>query len=134
MTRRDDWLEKSEEISSNTEIIFTNETRIPVHEIRNNALKVGVKGKQNTVSVKEILFVPEITTNLLSIIQITKHGNKVNFDNKSCRIFDDQGHLFATGTRKNSMYELDLFLQLVLFTSRQKMLITSQRGIEDCYI
>lgn len=62
---------------------------MPVCEIGNLSLEDIVNGQQETVSVKEILSVPDIPTNLSSVSQITHHDNEVNFDNKDCRNFHD---------------------------------------------
>lgn len=57
--------------------------------------------------VNDVLLVPDLTVNLLSISQICKNGFKVIFDSKSCQVINQDGDVFATGTQVNGLYAFD---------------------------
>lgn len=55
--------------------------------IGNGFLKcVDEDGEENTVEVKEILFVPDLRGNLISVQQLAQRGLNVNFENDLCKI------------------------------------------------
>ncbi|KAJ8886987.1 hypothetical protein PR048_013201 [Dryococelus australis] len=70
----------------------------------NNRLPASCKGD---VLLKEVLYVTDISTNLLSVTRIVKHGHTVLFNDKGCRIYDTNWDLMATTSLVNNMYWLD---------------------------
>lgn len=65
------------------------------------------KGKQ-TVAVHDVLYVPEIEVNLLSIKKIVDHENFVIFDKNGCRVMNSSKEVIATGRSSNGLYKLDI--------------------------
>lgn len=59
------------------------------------------------VVVKNILFVPNICANLLSVSQIVQNGNGVIFRNGKCEITNSEKQLIAFATLSNSVYVLE---------------------------
>lgn len=49
---------------------------------------------------------PQLSTNLLSVSQLVRKGNKVTFDDNGCRILDNCGELIAVADLYNGMYRL----------------------------
>ena len=60
------------------------------------------------VSVKGVLCVPELTTNLLSVSQLIKNGNKILFTKDGCNIYNINGELVAMASLINGVYKLRL--------------------------
>lgn len=56
---------------------------------------------------KDVLYLKDIATNLLSISKIVKKDKRVIFDKNGCRVLDENNKVVATATEVNGMYKLD---------------------------
>ena len=63
--------------------------------------------KQETCTLKDVLYVPDLSYNLLSVSRATKAGKTVDFSEAGCEIVDGSQRLIATGSREGSLYFLD---------------------------
>lgn len=59
------------------------------------------------VEVRDVLHVPGISSNLLSVSQMVSKGNVVIFDVNGCRIYNKDESLVASGSLHQDMYKLD---------------------------
>ncbi|KAK0170573.1 hypothetical protein PV328_008410 [Microctonus aethiopoides] len=57
------------------------------------------------VKINNILYVPGLTSNLLSVSQLIKSGNEVIFEENSCKIYNKRG-LIATAELIDNIYRL----------------------------
>ena len=71
------------------------------------------------IPVKDVQFVPGLSTNLLSISQIVKKGHSVQFNNKGCEVHDEKGNVLVTGSLRGDLFELDESSQHKSFASKQ---------------
>ena len=62
---------------------------------------------EKTCTLREVLYVPDLSHNLLSVCKATKAGKTVKFSDAGCEIVDKKQRLIATGSRKGSLYFLD---------------------------
>lgn len=67
------------------------------------------KGICKDIQVTDVLCVPGLTANLLSVSQITSFGNKVIFYSDSCEIRSANDELLATASCVDGLYKLDGF-------------------------
>ena len=74
----------------------------PIQHIGN--VPFGKEGKQTYI--KNILHVPTITTNLVSIGQIIEQGMQVRFD-QGGSLIEKKGRLIARSRRRGRMFILD---------------------------
>lgn len=58
------------------------------------------------VQVKDVLCVPGLTTNLLSVSQLIKSGNNVQFTSDGCEVYNRNNELVATAVLTNGVYKL----------------------------
>lgn len=58
------------------------------------------------VPVKDVLCVPGLTTNLLSVSQLIKSGNNVQFTSDGCEVYNVNHELVATAVLINGVYKL----------------------------
>lgn len=82
----------------------------------NNKLKVLCTGEVNIVTmaddceydvpIKGILCIPDLTTNLLSVSQLMKNGNKVVFAENGCSVYNKIGNLVAVADVVNGVYKV----------------------------
>ena len=62
--------------------------------------------QQHTLTFKEVLYVPEIAKNLLSVSKATSEGLSFSFDHSGCQITDQNGSYIASGIRDQNLYKL----------------------------
>lgn len=63
-------------------------------------------GQSQKVIMKEVLFVPDLDSCLLSVQKLTKRGVKVSFEKDHCYIYR-RGKVVATGSRYKNLYKLN---------------------------
>ena len=108
LTNDKTWLTSASKPPSSTqEIIVANKNRLNVDAVGEVNLDVCTGGTPDKINVKEVMFVPDLTTNLLSVSKITNKGHKVYFESSKCSIYDKSNALIASATLKNGMYKLD---------------------------
>lgn len=66
----------------------------------------GRKGTSVEIKIEELMFVPELSVNVLSVSRITEEGYTVRFGSKDCIIMDGET-VVAMGVRYNGLYYLD---------------------------
>jgi len=49
---------------------------------------IAVNSKKGRILIHDVLFVPELAQNLLSVGQLIEHGHAVHFEGKTCKIYD----------------------------------------------
>ena len=72
------------------------------------ALEVTTTGdKIKKCKLHDVLYVPNLSYNLLSVSKATKSGKKVEFSEAGCEIMDENRMLIATATNIRSLYYLN---------------------------
>lgn len=93
----------------------------------NNA-KLNVKGAGDTVlrlnnievPVSNVLHVPELSANLLSVFYIVSKGNSVTFDASGCTIRNTDNEIVAQCQPKNGVYKFSSIEETKCMLTRQK--------------
>ncbi len=63
--------------------------------------------KWNECRLLDVLYVPKLSYNLLSISKATELGNTTDFNEKGCQIYNAKGKLIAEGSKIGSLYYLN---------------------------
>ncbi|CAK9816532.1 Retrovirus-related Pol polyprotein from transposon TNT 1-94, partial [Anthophora quadrimaculata] len=66
------------------------------------------KGQENKVLFTNVLCVPDLATNLLSVSQIIRSGGQVRFGKTGCVIMNNKEQIVATANIINNMYRLNM--------------------------
>ncbi|GBP86392.1 Copia protein [Eumeta japonica] len=66
------------------------------------------ENQSDRILFTNVLYVPELAVNLISVHQITENGGQVKFDSKGCVILNRQNVIVATATKVNNMYRLNM--------------------------
>ncbi|KAL0893362.1 hypothetical protein ABMA27_014949 [Loxostege sticticalis] len=106
LTMHRDWLEnlKTPPI---TNIRIADNKLLKVESCGNVSMQVSDgKGGYNKIQVRNVLYVPDLSTNLLSVSRIIKNGCKVEFDANGCSIFNQNNLRVAHATLTNGTYKL----------------------------
>lgn len=56
--------------------------------------------------LSNVLYVPQIKRNLISVAAITDLGHEVSFNKAGAKILDSSGNIVGAGVRRNNLYEL----------------------------
>lgn len=90
-------------------IKVANNKSLSVHSSGKISLCVhNERGQQNEILIKNVLYVPELATNLLSVSQIIKNGGQVEFNKNGCIILNQDNVAVATASLINNMYRLNV--------------------------
>lgn len=116
LTCRQDWLTNSRQPSLK-EIVVADSTVMPVQNCGEIQISTKVDKEHFVIEIKNAQYVPNLTTNLLSVSELLKNGNTVNFDNNGCRIFNQKGVLVGMATLINGVYKLNC-TEMCLFTGK----------------
>jgi hypothetical protein len=65
---------------------------------------IAITTKSGTKTISEVLYVPEIDQNLLSVGQLIEKGMKVVFENYFCYVFDAAGQLILQAKMKGKSF------------------------------
>ncbi|UYV75200.1 hypothetical protein LAZ67_12002864 [Cordylochernes scorpioides] len=89
-------------------VVVANGNKLQVKGIGQGEIKVITpQGKTDTLLLTKVLYIPELTDNLLSVSAATSNGCKVTFNRDWCTIERDNTAL-ANGILDNGMYRLHL--------------------------
>lgn len=103
--------------TSINEIKCANDARLKVKQMGSGTFK-ALDGEQ--ITVNDILHIPDISANLLSVYRMVCHGNKVIFDYDGCKIYNKSDKLIASCKPENGVYKLKLIAH------EQQCLLTKQ--------
>lgn len=93
--------------NNDSTITTSNNNELISNAIGRVNLNIMIDKKEEDVEVNDVLYVPEITTNLLSVSKIVKKGHTVTFNTNGCKITDNQGYTIATASEEEGIYKLD---------------------------
>lgn len=116
MTSRIDWMYNVTE-SSVKNITVANREPLAVNGVGCVNIQLS---QENKIQVKNVLFVPGLATNLLSVGAIVKNGYKVTFNDKGCEVGNSKGEVICSAKLKNSLYVLETCKEVAHLVSRNK--------------
>lgn len=89
------------------EIIVANQTCVPVLCSGDVNIVTVVNGVEYDITVSEVLCIPNLTTNLLSVSQLIRNGNSVAFKEDTCCIYNQQKELVGVAELEEGVYRLN---------------------------
>lgn len=106
MTRRSDWMYDMQ-ASPIHQIKVANDDVVSVQNMGKVNIKTIFCKDECPIQVRNVLYIPELSVNLLSVSQLTKNGCKVEFTDTGCNIFNANKILIANARLLNNMYKLN---------------------------
>ena len=120
MTSHQDWFCELREPERPGYVKTGDDTTHPIQHINN--VPFGKEGKQTYI--KNVLHVPTITKNLVSVGQKAEQGMQVRFDQGSCFI-EIEGRIIARRLGEGQMFILDSHeMKSAMFTKARKVIWT----------
>ena len=105
MTANKEWIKHANYTPCLSEITVANNTKVPV--LCSGNVRISTNCNYD-IMVKDVLCIPSLTTNLLSVNQLIKNGNKVVFEASQCYIRNKNNELVATAVSTNGVYKLNI--------------------------
>lgn len=99
------WLQETSSPETCPEIMIANHKKLQVSCEGN--VKISTQQGYD-ITIKDILCVPSLKTNLLSVSQLIKNNNSVSFSDSQCLIYNAKKELVAFANLIDGMYKLDL--------------------------
>lgn len=106
MTPFDGMLSKKRSPSCN-EIVTANNSKLQVKAVGSTS----VKFHENEIEIADVLHVPNLAVNLLSVHKIVSKGNMITFDKNCCIIYDENKQQIAKCTAQNGVYKLKTLVE-----------------------
>jgi len=110
MSREKSDFAKFSECSS--QIAVANDSKIISEGAGDVKLDISVNGYDEDVIVKDVMYVPDLSSNLLSVSKITEKDLVVVFDDKNCKVYNKSnfkvsGDVQVTGSKSEGLYVID---------------------------
>lgn len=105
MTPRSDWMSDRNVNNLIEEISVANDSKLKVNATGRCYVDIHEGGE--AVTINDVLHVPELSVNLLSVAQMVDKGFTLIFNADGCRILDSSNNLFGTGRRENKLFVLN---------------------------
>lgn len=101
MTKNKTWL-KNLCVSNKNEIITANNGIMSIECAGEVSEKIIVDKESRNLTIKNVLYVPDIVANLLSVGEIVKNDNVIIFSKNGCKVYDSSRKVIATGSLVNN--------------------------------
>jgi len=103
MTARADWLEEKKTIEST--VMIANNERLNAISKGKAKINMTIQGQRKTINIEEVLHVPKLATNLLSVSKIAEKRFTLTFNKNGC-LRDTGGNVVATATLQGGVYKM----------------------------
>lgn len=117
MTTNKQWLYNIRDQLEITEIVIADKSKISVECCGEVKITTVVNNTKFHIPVTDVLYVPSLATNLLSVSQLIKKGNKVSFEGNHCIIRNQMNEIVATADSVEGVYKLNITEVDCLLTS-----------------
>ncbi|UYV64026.1 hypothetical protein LAZ67_2006351 [Cordylochernes scorpioides] len=93
--------------SISTSVEMANNGKIKVSEMGDVTIKLGHEYGGEILFLENVLYVPELDGNILSVGRIEERGNKVLFQNGKASVFGSNGELILKSNRRGRIYTVE---------------------------
>lgn len=121
MTNCKDWLENYHDVASKDVTCANNEKLCGVG-VGNVRVRIGNEGLK---TINDVTYVPDLTTNLLSVSAMVKKGMVVTFSATGCQIYQEndcriEGNVKVTASEIGGIYRLNVMSDKANFVSEKQ--------------
>jgi hypothetical protein len=98
------WFTSFTPLSNHTKVVLGDDSSIPATGTGRIRVRMYAEGKWIKSVLQDVLYVPDLQGNLLSVSRLTSRGAEVRFVDKSCQVYDRQKSLILEGNLQNDLY------------------------------
>ena len=102
------WFTMYSPLSNQTKVILSDDSSIPAISTGRVCVRMNAKGKWVTSVLQDVLYVPDLSTNLLSVSHLTCCGAEVRFVGEACHVYDKGKSLVLEGKLRNDLYVMQM--------------------------
>ncbi|XP_011859670.1 PREDICTED: uncharacterized protein LOC105557114 [Vollenhovia emeryi] len=118
MTGNKKWLRDAQD--TNIAVMTSSGEKLTTAAKGTVTLNLSVNGAEAAIPVQEVLHVPDLTANLLSVSKIVEKGHIVTFRKEGCTIKDRTNRVKATAYLREGVYVLDTKKEKAFATTTEK--------------
>lgn len=123
MTPHGDLLNSTKPVTDT--ITTANGGQVQVHGIGNGNFTFN----DGDITVSNVLHVPDLAVNLLSISQIAKNGNEIVFNSDGCTVFNSDGKMVLFSKETNGIYKIKTDSLKCLLTEKESSVLVWHRKL-----
>lgn len=105
MTNRSDWMINRRPVRDH--VTIANDSKLSVSGVGSIELTIKSENGTDNLKIDDVLLVPDLFTNLLSVSKLVKTGLTVTFAESGCKIISKQGKVIANGSLSADIFKLD---------------------------
>jgi hypothetical protein len=98
------WFTSFSPLSNHTKVVLSDDSSIPAIGTGRVCIRMHAGGKWIMSILQDVLYVPELSTNLLSVSHLACHSAEVHFVGETCRVYDKAKMLILEGQLCNDLY------------------------------
>jgi hypothetical protein len=89
-------------------VTLGNNSAIPATGIGRIPVCMQANGRWSNAVLQDVLFIPELNSNLLLVAHLTQHGADVWFTREGCQLYTQAGKLTCSGQLQGKLYIMDM--------------------------
>ena len=101
-----DWFQSFTPFTKPSQVVLGDSSSIPALGTGHVHVRVPAGTKWNKLVLHDVLYVPELHGNLLSVPQIVRYGAEVHFKGQECKVFNDAGLLIGEGSLQGNLFTI----------------------------
>src|SRR6266851_929032 len=102
------WFTQFSPLSKHTKVILGDDSAIPAMGTGRVKVRMFAKGKWVKSVLQDILYVPDLYRNLLSVSHLAHCGAEVCFLGEDCHVYDKHKTLVLEGRLRNDLYVIHM--------------------------
>jgi len=110
------WFTHFTPLSKHTKVILGDNSTIPATSTGHIKVHMFANRKWAKTILQDVLYVPDLHSNLLSVSHLAHHGTEVRFIGEHCHIYDRQKSLILKGALHNNLYVMRIQVDGLLTT------------------
>jgi gag-polypeptide of LTR copia-type len=103
-----DWFFHFTPLTSPIPVVLGDDSSIVASGVGHIHVKMHADGSKHHSVLRDVLYVPDLQGNLLSVAQLAHHGAKVQFADHRCELINSHGILTCTGHVHGTLYLMDM--------------------------
>jgi hypothetical protein len=104
MCAHQDWFHHYSPLTSPIDIVLGDDSAIQATGVRCISISMHAKGTLTLAVLQDVLHMPELLSNLLSVSHFTRCGAEMRFVGEGCTILDQQKEVACKGDLRGNLY------------------------------
>ena len=103
-----DWFFQFTPLSSPVNVVLADDHAIQGTGVGHITVQARAGGKWHRAILQDVLYVPELRGNLLSVQQLVDRGISIQFTKKGCKLLNPQGAVFCETFKRGNLYPMPI--------------------------